>query len=345
MCSKRGSLATSASVMPWIAVASAGICMPGWSRRVRFSCGPSGRNFSTLISTMRSNLGLVPVVSRSMTASGLAREMFLSMGRWRRFENTRIVPGRAAKSEQEFAIAACEPACAARCPHFQPRPILRNIRSQQEPGAGGGTPMKRIFLIIILLAAVLGIAYVLYPEEVAHFLELTASLAAQAWEGVKANPLPAALGAGTFLLTIVYHKAKGKSLRESVEVAATRVAVVQMPAEALRGENPVIRRAKARATRTQLLADQIALENRQRKLPDEIVKAEKEAGYAEQAVVEARDKLAVKQKANDEAVAKLESLRDEQARAESELAEIEAELDKLAEPVSRGDIRAAPPGR
>ena len=42
--------------------------------------------------------------------------------------------------------------------------------------------------------------------------------------------MPLALAAGTFLLTVLYHKAKGKSFRESVEVAATRVAVVSVPA-------------------------------------------------------------------------------------------------------------------
>ena len=32
-----------------------------------------------------------------------------------------------------------------------------------------------------------------------------------AWDGVRANPLPVGFAVGTFLLTVVYQKAKGKS--------------------------------------------------------------------------------------------------------------------------------------
>ena len=115
-------------------------------------------------------------------------------------------------------------------------------------------------------------------------------------------------------------------------MAATRVAVVPV-AIADDEEHPVVRRARARATRAQLLADQIGLQNRQRKLPEEVLKAEKDACYTEQAVVDAERKLAEKQKHHDEAVARLEALRKEKARSEGELAEIDSELRKLAEVV------------
>jgi hypothetical protein len=131
---------------------------------------------------------------------------------------------------------------------------------------------------------------------------------------------------------VIYHKAKGKSLRESVEVAATRVTVVPVPHKQVEDqENPVVKRAKARAMRAQLIADQIGLQNRQRKLPEEIVKAEKDACYTQQALVDAERTLSNRQKAYEEAVAKLEALQKVNAGQEAELAVIEEELKKLVD--------------
>ena len=189
--------------------------------------------------------------------------------------------------------------------------------------------MMRIALFTVFLAAAAGVGYAAYPAEFTRSADVAAKAADRVWVGVEANPVPVLLALGTFLLTVVYHKFRGKTLRESVEVAATRVTVVPLPPP--EGENPVLRRAKARATRAQLIADQIGIQNRYRKLPDAVLKAEKDACYTEQALVDARRALAEKQKAHDEAVARLEALRKEQAAGDAELAEIEAELKKLAE--------------
>jgi hypothetical protein len=191
--------------------------------------------------------------------------------------------------------------------------------------------MKRIALVTVVLAAV-GTGYATYPDEFMLYAVVAAKAGLRVWEAVEANPAPVLLAVGTFLLTIVYHKAKGKSLRESVEVAATRVTLVPVVRDGGE-ENAVVRRAKARATRAQLIADQIALQNRQRKLPAVVAQAEKETCYTEQALADAEKALADKRKAHDEAVAKLEALRKEQAEADAELAEIEVELKKLAEMV------------
>jgi hypothetical protein len=129
----------------------------------------------------------------------------------------------------------------------------------------------------------------------------------------------------------MYHKAKGKSLRESLEVAATRVTVVNVPQAEAGAENPVVKRAKARATRAQLLVDQIGLQNRQKKLPEEVLKAEKDACYTEQALIDAERKLADRQKAHEEAVAKLDALRKDRDASAAELAEIDGESQKLAD--------------
>ena len=193
--------------------------------------------------------------------------------------------------------------------------------------------MKRIALAAVGLGAAAGLGYYAYPDETVQYAERALEAGRWAWEGVRANPLPVGLAAGTFLLTVLYHTAKGKSLRESLEVAATRVTVVNVPQPDAGDENPVVTRAKARATRAQLLVDQIGLQNRQKKLPDELLKAEKEACYTEQALADAERKLADKRKAHDEAVTRLEALQKERDAAEAELFEIEVELEKLAEVV------------
>jgi hypothetical protein len=189
--------------------------------------------------------------------------------------------------------------------------------------------MKRILFVILLLAAAAGAWYAADPVESTRYAGEAEKVARRAWAGVEANPGPVAFALATFLLTVVYYKAKGKTLRESLEVAATRVTVVAAPAA--EPENAVVKRARARATRAQLLADQIGLQNRLRKLPEAVLKAEKEACYTEQALADASRALAAKRHAHDEAVAKLDALRDEQAAGDAELAEIDVELKKLAD--------------
>jgi hypothetical protein len=194
--------------------------------------------------------------------------------------------------------------------------------------------MKRIALLTVGLAAAVGVVYATYTEEFTQYMSLAGAALQRMWANIEANPLPVFIAAGTFMLTVVYHKARGKPLRECVEVAATRVRVVPAGQKETAGDdNPVVRRAKARATRTQLMADQIGLQTRYRKLPDEVLKAEKDACYTEQALAEAERVVADKQKAHDAALAKLETLQKEKAAADAELREIEGELKKLADVV------------
>jgi hypothetical protein len=189
--------------------------------------------------------------------------------------------------------------------------------------------MKRAALLtLLLLVAAAGAAN--YPDHVARYAAAAVRAAVQAWAGVEANPAPVCLAVGTFLLTVIYHKARGKSLRESVEVAATRVTVVPAPPAGAEPETAVIKRAKARATRAQLLTDQIGLQNRQRKLPEAITTAEKDVCYAKQALTDAERTRADRRKTYEEAQAKLAAMRKEKAAAEAELADIEAELKKMA---------------
>lgn len=194
--------------------------------------------------------------------------------------------------------------------------------------------MKKLFaLATIGAAAAVGTAYATHPDDFARVLAILQAAAERAWAGFEANPVPVLVALGTFTATLVYHKLKGKSFRDAVEVAATRVTLVPVPAAGAQPETPVVTRAKARATRAQLIADQIGLEGRIRKLPTELKAAEKDACYTEQAVADARKSLEAKRKAHEEAVAKLESLREELATGESELAAIADELKKLTEVV------------
>lgn len=194
--------------------------------------------------------------------------------------------------------------------------------------------MKRIAFVTLVCMTIAAVGISVYPDESAQYLAETSTTTQRIWEAVEANPVPVLLALGTFLLTVLFHKARGKSLRESVEVAATRVTLVPVPLRDGAGEeNPVLRRAKARATRAQLLNDQTGIQNRQRKFPDEILKAEKESCYTEQALVEAQRTLISRRKAHELAVAKLEALRKERASGEAELIEIGIELRKLSEQV------------
>src|SRR5262245_65433001 len=116
--------------------------------------------------------------------------------------------------------------------------------------------MTRILFVTGALAVAAGGAYWTHPDEFREYAGSAVAGIRWVWAGIEANPVPAALAAGTFLLTVLYHKAKGKSLRESLEVAATRGTVVPVPVEDA-GEHPVVRRARARAQRAQRGADQI----------------------------------------------------------------------------------------
>jgi len=190
--------------------------------------------------------------------------------------------------------------------------------------------MKRIALATVCLLAAVGLGYALYPDEFTRYAEQAAAGLPRLWEKVEANPFPVGLALGTFLLTALYHKAKGKSFRESVTCAATRVTVGPVAKDEDEPETPVLKRAKARAVRAQLLSDRIGLENRFRKLPEEVVKAEKVTCYTEQAVADAKKALEEKQKAHDRAVSMLATLRKEKSAADAELAEIDVQLKKLA---------------
>lgn len=204
--------------------------------------------------------------------------------------------------------------------------------------------MKFIALAVVGTTAAVAAVHSTYPTEFRQASDTGTATAVRVWGNIEANPVPVLVALGTFLLTIVYHKLKGKSFSESVEVAATRVTVVAVPSAVptptVDPEATVLKRAQLRATRTQLIADQIGLENRIRKLPGEVQKAEKDVCYTEQAMTEAEAALTkaestmeAKIAENETAAKKLEALRAELGAGEAELAAIATELKKLADVV------------
>ena len=64
--------------MPWMAVDSSGICIPGLILRVLTISSPSGITLTIEISTMRSLAGSTPVVSRSKNMIGRLRFSFIA---------------------------------------------------------------------------------------------------------------------------------------------------------------------------------------------------------------------------------------------------------------------------
>jgi hypothetical protein len=190
-------------------------------------------------------------------------------------------------------------------------------------------------LIVGVIAALAGAGYAarIPAEDLERYRGDADFMIRGAWSYVVANPVPFVLAVGTFLVSVLHHKLKGKSLRESVEAAATRVTVVTVPTEAAvepTAENPVLVRARARATRAQLLIDQAGLETRSRKLPEEITKAERDVCATQMALTDAEATLAARKKAHGETVAKMKALRAEQHESREELADIREELEKLA---------------
>ena len=184
--------------------------------------------------------------------------------------------------------------------------------------------MKRIGLAAAAaLAVVAGLGAKARPAEARRLAEEAAEAAVRARAGVEANPVPAAVALGTFLLTVGYRKGRAK--------VAGRAAGLVLAPPADEAEPPVVRRAKARATRAQLVADQIGLENRRKKMAGEVGQAERDACYTEQAVGDAERVLGERRKAHQAAADRLDALAAEQEQVRQDLAAIDAELKKLAE--------------
>lgn len=197
--------------------------------------------------------------------------------------------------------------------------------------------MKKIAVIVLVLVVAAMAKYLNNPNEFRPYLIKAGEWAQRIRSNAESNPVPIVIAIGTFVFTCIYHKARGKSFRDAVEVAATRVTVIPAAPAASAATvetepvNPVLMRAYARTTRTQLLADQTVLKVRINTLPDEVKTAEKEFCFAEKQVLEAKRVLGEKHKARNLVTNKLASLREQLNDGRKEIDAIESELTKLAE--------------
>lgn len=155
--------------------------------------------------------------------------------------------------------------------------------------------------------------------------------AERGWAGVEGNPVPVVAALGTFLLTVVYHKSKGKSLRQALEVATTRVHVVEPvgPPAATPPVSKVVVKAQQRTTYLQLVADRDAKESELKPLIERADKltAEAEKRHTDLQIAEAV--AAAKRLAAAEADAQVAALRQKIEQGQDELLELDHEIEQL----------------
>jgi hypothetical protein len=141
------------------------------------------------------------------------------------------------------------------------------------------------------------------------------------------NPVPIYVAVAWFSLTFVYHWAKGKSFRESVEVAATRVKVVEQPTA--QPVSPVIEKAQASVIYLQLVETCDEVEAKIKRLNDERKKADEVAAKALREADQARLTWLQKQKQSEEATAKLLCLNEALDKTYAGRSEIKKEMERL----------------
>lgn len=145
-------------------------------------------------------------------------------------------------------------------------------------------------------------------------------------EKIEENPIPILVALGTLLLTIVYHKAKGKTLRQAMEVAVTKVNTIEVERQSRPGATA---RAQARATYQQLERDQKELEDRLKILPAAIELAKKKLATATAESKAADATAESKEAARVNAERTLANLVSEQEKGQDDLVEIDNELHAL----------------
>ena len=89
--------------------------------------------------------------------------------------------------------------------------------------------MKKFVLFVLALIAAGTVAYRKATSEAQPYLDKAKQVGMLVKSNIVANSVPIGFAIGTFLFTCIYHKAKGKSFRDAVEFAATRVVVVPAP--------------------------------------------------------------------------------------------------------------------
>lgn len=148
------------------------------------------------------------------------------------------------------------------------------------------------------------------------------------WTKIEENPIPIIVALLTLLLTIVYHKAKGKSFRQALETSITKVQTIELPLQQV--QTPTAQsRAINKATLKQLKEDQKETETEIYKLVPEIDKAKIEVSRTENEYMKIKTVMNSKQQSMQLAHNTLQDLLKEQAEAEQKLTEIDDAIHEL----------------
>jgi hypothetical protein len=105
-------------------------------------------------------------------------------------------------------------------------------------------------------------------KPVTDMTEQVADVMVKFWHSIESNPGPSILAAILFVLTIVYHKIKGRSTVAAVKAAVLREPPIEQPLP-----NPTLERIQRDVIENQMLETYDKLEKRQKDLPSEIENA------------------------------------------------------------------------
>lgn len=147
-------------------------------------------------------------------------------------------------------------------------------------------------------------------------------------ENVKHNFMPYCT-VGLFLTTVAILRKRGKNYREAIRTAAFPATATPAVAEV----SPAVKKAQARTLRAQLISDQISLENKLRKLPEQIVSAEKGVSYTRKHLIEATTVYKKAQADHYTAENHLANLQTIKASLETDLAQITTEIENVTKEI------------
>lgn len=163
-----------------------------------------------------------------------------------------------------------------------------------------------------------------YPETAQEWIQVLIPMGMNLWDKVETNPTPYVTSIGFFVLAVVIQVRRGKTIKEAVQAVVAKGPVT---------ESDVVVRSRNRALKNQLLTDQIGLQNRIRKLPEEIKRAEVDFAHTQKDLRSAEENLKIKVANHKLSSDKLKALEDEAIRSHEEHAHIQTELNGLKDMV------------
>lgn len=145
-------------------------------------------------------------------------------------------------------------------------------------------------------------------EPTENVMSTVTEYANKLWASIESNPGPSILAVVLFVMTVVYHKMKGRSTIAALKAGLLKEAPVDPPTP----ENPIIAKMHRQAIENQMLDTYEKLEKRQKALPTEIENAREALKRAES-----------NHKKNDEAAARAAH---ERMKAQAYLTRLETEF-------------------